>query len=58
MRGVRDADKEENNLQYQTYYRNEYIREKKEKTNTDLMLGTKENKKYIIETQGKTTSTT
>ena len=31
MRGVRDTDKEENNLQYQTYYRNEYNREKKRK---------------------------
>ena len=37
---VRDPEKQENNRQYKTYYRNKYNRDKaKKKTFTDLILG-------------------
>ena len=46
--GVRDADQQENNIQYRTYYRNELNQDKsKRKTYTDLILGTEESNKDI-----------
>ena len=57
--GVRGPDKQENNIKYQTYYRNEYNETKtKEKIFADLILDMEETNKYTTAIQGKKTSTT
>ena len=57
--GVRDSIKQEDNIQYRTYYENEYNRNKnKKKIYADLTLGMEERNKDTIETQDKKTSTT
>ena len=57
--GDRDPNKQENNIEYRTHYRNEYNRYKyKKRTFTNLILGMEQNNKDTIETQGKTTPTT
>ena len=57
--GVREPDKQENNIKYQTYYRNEYNETKtKEKIFADLILDMEESNKYTTAIQGKKTSTT
>ena len=48
MRSVRDTDKEENNLQYQTYYRNEYNQEKKRKSKHRSNTGYEGKQEVII----------
>ena len=54
----RDAKKKENNMQYRTYYRNEYNRDKKKKrTFTALKLGMGESNKDTTVTQSETTPT-
>ena len=57
--GVRDSIKQEDNIQYRTYYENEYNRNKnKKEIYADLTLGMEERNKDKIETQGKKTPTT
>ena len=57
--GDRDPNKQENNIEYRIYYRNEYNRYKyKKRTFTNLLLGMEQNNKDTTETQGKTTPTT
>ena len=57
--GVREPDKQENNIKYQTYYWNEYNETKtKEKIFADLILDMEESNKYTTAIQGKKTSTT
>ena len=57
--GVRDSIKQEDNIQYRTYYENEYNWNKnKKEIYADLTLGMEERNKDTIETQGKKTSTT
>ena len=52
--GVREPDKQENNIKYQTYYRNEYNETKtKEKIFADLILDMEESNKYTTAIQGK-----
>ena len=51
--GERDPNKQENNIQYRTYYGHEYNRDKKKRTNIY-----RSNTRHEGEQQGKTTLTT
>ena len=57
--GVRNSNKEKNNIQYRTYYRNGINLDKSnKKTLTDLILDNKQISKDMTETQDKITPTT
>ena len=57
--GVRNSNKEKNNIQYRTYYRNGINLDKSnKKTLTDLILDNKQISKDMTESQDKITPTT